>query len=286
MTEHDDSTNEDPITGKGPTNAGLTGKRSAHDDAAWFRAHVDPVIGDDVPDGWDEIQSRATGRQALMIPLPKAEVRAWPGRRLVAVAALLLVVVGMVGIGLKLVGSNDDDQIPAGGEDDHATGFYIPGTLPPGWTVTKLSMDSVIMVGIECPCDVTEIRRDDGDGGYVAQTSAESPPPRNSDEVRRYPLEGRSGWFEQGGDTGTVIWRTATGPWWPATPNDHPTTLPHRGCPPRPAPSGWRCKTYPPTNATRWPCASTPMLRPTRSPSCWAYARPPCDPWSTEASPP
>ena len=40
--------------------------------------------------------------------------------------------------------------------------------------------------------------------------------------------------------------KAATGPWWPATPNVHPTTLPHPVFPPPPAPCGWPCRTCPP----------------------------------------
>ncbi|MEO6987741.1 MAG: hypothetical protein ABI239_03745, partial [Aquihabitans sp.] len=173
MTDHDEPTNED-ATDDSPTG----------DDVAWFRAHVDPVVGSEVPEAWDEIQSRVSGRHSILIPLPKSEPRPWPGRRLVAVAALLLVTVGMVGLGLKLVGS-DDDERPASGEDDKSTGFYVPSTLPDGWELTSLSMSSNSgdEVGIECPCEVTETRSDDGNGGYIAWTSTDSPSPSSRSEV-------------------------------------------------------------------------------------------------------
>lgn len=96
MTDHDEPTNDEATS----------------DDATWFLSHVGPVVDGEVPDAWDEIQSRATGRHPILIPLPTSEPRPWPGRRLVAVAALLLVTVGMVGLGMKLVGS-DDNQRPA-----------------------------------------------------------------------------------------------------------------------------------------------------------------------------
>ncbi len=213
MTERDDPTNEDPITSEGPTNVGPTGKRPGNDDAAgWFRAHVDPVVGGDVPDAWDEIQSRATGRRAILIPLPKAEARAWPGRRLVAVAALLLVVVGMVGIGMKLVGS-DDDQRPAGGDDDGATGFYIPGQLPSGWEMTGLSIISAPgeLAALECPCEVTAIRQNDAKSGYTTAASADSPSEYFGADAPRLRLDDRSGAYVEEDGSRTVVWLTATG---------------------------------------------------------------------------
>lgn len=151
----------------------------------------------------------------ILIPLPKTEARPWPGRRLVAVAALLLVVVGMVGLGMKLVGSDENDQRPAVGEADDATGFYVPGELPSGWRLTSLSLDSTPgdLLGLKRPCEVAEIGRVDGSGSYLAMESADSPETFGSADGTSTSgwLDDRSISYMENGDVGAVGWHTATG---------------------------------------------------------------------------
>lgn len=207
MTEHDDPTNADSTD----DNARADSDRPSDEDAAWFRAHVDPVVGGDVADAWDEIRSRASGRQRMLIPLPTAPAKAWPGRRLVAVAALLLVTVAVIGLGLKLVGSDDGDERPA--SDDGATGFYVPGELPPGWELTGLNVESKPgeTAILDCPCDVTEVSNDDGEAAYVAVSSNDSPSEYEGADSSPIESNDRSGSYVDEGDTRTVVWRTAGG---------------------------------------------------------------------------
>ena len=165
-------------------------------------------MSEDQDDGTNRTTSN--GRHPIVIPLPKAEPRPWPGRRLAAAVVLLVVAVGVVSLGMKLVDSDDDDQQAATTEAG-ATGFYVPGTLPTGWKVDRLETSSGAgAAAVLCPCTVTEVGRDDAGSGYVAVTSADSHAAWSGAGLPRDPLDGRFGWYEDGPSIDTVAWRTAT----------------------------------------------------------------------------
>ncbi|MEO6987091.1 MAG: hypothetical protein ABI239_00405, partial [Aquihabitans sp.] len=128
---------------------------------------------------------------------------------------LLLVAVGVVGLGMKLVGSDDNgDQDPAAIEqDDDIAGFYIPGDLPDGWKMSSLSVFSSPgeMTALGCPCEVTEVGHDGEDSSYLTVTSTDSPPESVGEHVDPKRLNDRSDRYMEDGGIGTVVWRTASG---------------------------------------------------------------------------
>ena len=83
----------------------------------------------------DENAEPTTGRHPIAIPIEKPQARPWPGRRLALVVALLVLAVGLIALGIKLIDSDDeDDQPPA---DDLPTALFVPGKSLQPWTVTR-----------------------------------------------------------------------------------------------------------------------------------------------------
>ena len=174
----------------------------------------------------DERPARTTGRHPITIPLPKAKTRPVTGRTLLAVTACLLVAVGVVGLGMKLIGSDDDDSTTT--EAAGPTGFYIPGALPPGWKVSGVSsFSSGAGLGsgypsdesplIACPCSFTEVDRR-GSDRYTTIESVGGPEQIGKPNVDRLLLadpvttdSNRAAWYEEVGDVRMVVWRTAVG---------------------------------------------------------------------------
>lgn len=137
----------------------------------------------------DDGPSRITGRHPITIPLPMAKSRPLPGRLLVAVAALLLVAVGMVGLGMKLVGSDGADHHPDGGEAEGPTGFYIPGDLPPDWKVLGVGEFyseagfSGTSPFIACPCSFTEVDQRQSDRYATIESVGGGDPSRSGSQT-------------------------------------------------------------------------------------------------------
>lgn len=142
----------------------------------------------------------------------------WPSGRVAAVVALVVLVVGAVGLAIFINKGDDNDPgrvaVNGPGGDD-ATGFYTPSALPDGWEVTALDVASDDGGGdgagiLGCPCSVTEFDQD-GTNGYIAVTSSADRETLARSDADRDPLDDLDGWYEESGRSRVVVWTAPEG---------------------------------------------------------------------------
>lgn len=101
-------------------------------DRAWFRAHLDPVVGadsspDDLDARWEELAAAAAGAA----PLPLA---ARSHRRAAVFIGAAAAVLAVVALAVVIIAGRGDDTIePLVTEAEQPTGWYVPEGLPDGW---------------------------------------------------------------------------------------------------------------------------------------------------------
>lgn len=141
-----------------------------------------------------------------------------PSGRVAAVVALVVLVVGAVGLAVAIGGEDDTDSNRLaidGPGGDGATGFYVPSALPEGWTVTALDVGSDDGGGdgsgiLGCPCSVTEFDQD-GSNGYIAVTSSADRETLARSDGDRDPLDDLDGWYQESGRSRVVVWTAPEG---------------------------------------------------------------------------
>jgi hypothetical protein len=113
---------------------------------------VAPVATLEIDDGLADLRARTQGRGATPLPAPPPTSSGTDRGRLLAVAAVLVLVAG-VASALVLTRGGDDDR-PAVRIEPPATGWYIPHQLPKGWELASVDSDFMDVEGFggRCPC--------------------------------------------------------------------------------------------------------------------------------------
>jgi hypothetical protein len=100
-------------------------------DRAWLRRHLDPIVARTADDRWEELADGAS----LPGPAPLASGSTPPrGRRALAVAAAIAVVLGAVAVARPWSGG-DGEPAEVIAAEPPPTGWYVPMGLPEGWAL-------------------------------------------------------------------------------------------------------------------------------------------------------